>query len=98
MYFKDDVKDKKYLQYAHDLSRNYIKEEVKPNPSKVELKAKPSKVELKAIKEKNKWCIVKDNKDVVAENNRPLITLSEALKQTDTHIKQVKLCHTLITF
>lgn len=84
--FKDEAKDKKYLQDAHSLSRNYIKEE-----------KKPSRVELKAVKENNVWHIVKDNKGVVAENKRPLIALSDALKQTDAHIKQIKLCDKLET-
>lgn len=95
LFFKDDVEDKKYLQEAHSLSRNYIKVEAKPKKEEAKpmnVKAKPMKVELKAVKEKDKWCIVKDNKDVIAENQRPLIALSEALKQTDAHIKQIKLC------
>jgi hypothetical protein len=93
LFFKDDVEDKKFLQEAHSLSRNYIKVEAKP----IKEEAKPIKVELKAVREKNKWCIVKDNKDVIAENQRPLIALSEALKQTDAHIKQIKLCDGLKT-
>jgi ribonuclease HI len=107
LFFKDDVEDKKFLQEAHSLSRYYIKVEAKPvsveaKPMKVDakpvsVKAKPMKVELKAVKEKDKWCIVKDNKDVIAENQRPLIALSEALKQTDAHIKQIKLCDGLKT-
>jgi hypothetical protein len=88
VYFKDVVNDKKYLQDAHLLSRHYIKEEVE----------KPLKIELKAVREKNTWFIVKNNKDVVAENKRPLIALSDALRQTDAHnVKQIKLCDQLET-
>jgi hypothetical protein len=84
LYYKEDTQNKKYLQDAHTLSRNYIKEEL-------------VKMELKAIKEKDKWVIVKDKKAVVAENKRPLIALSEALKQTNAFNKQIKLCDTLET-
>lgn len=84
VYFKDDTQHKKYLEDAHQLSRNYIKDEL-------------AKIELKAIKQKDKWVIVKDKKDIVAENKRPLIALSEALKQTDAQNKQILLCDTLGT-
>jgi hypothetical protein len=87
VFFKDDVKDKKFLQEAHSLSRNYIKEE----------KGNPIKIELKAIRKNEKWHIVKDNKEVVAENKRPLLALSEALKQIDTHTNEIKLCEKLKT-
>jgi hypothetical protein len=87
IYFKDDVKDKKYLQDAHSLSRHYLKEE-----------AKPTKVELKAIRKENMWSIVKNNKFVVAENQRPLLALADALKQMDPQFNQIKLCDTLATF
>jgi hypothetical protein len=87
LYFKDEAGDKKYLKEAHTLSRAYIKEE----------EAKYIKLELKAIRKNNKWYIVKDNKDIVAENKRPLIALSEALVQTDANIKQIQLCESLET-
>ncbi|MET3699895.1 hypothetical protein SAMN05877753_11415 [Bacillus oleivorans] len=85
IYFKDQLEDKKYLQAAHLLSREYIKEETKVN-----------QVELKAVKENNKWVIVKeDDQQVLAENKRPLIALSDALTQKDTHGKRIILCSTL---
>lgn len=86
IFFKDQAVDKKYLQEAHSLSRTYIKEE-----------PVPIKVEFKAVKENTKWVIVKNNKDVVAENKRPIIALSDALKKTDAHTKQIKLCPQLET-
>lgn len=89
VFFKDDLNDKKFLDDAHVLSRHYLKTK--------QTKPKLVKLELKAIREKDKWIIVKDNKDVVAENKRPLIALSEALKQTDGINKQIKLCEKLET-
>jgi hypothetical protein len=81
------VEDKKYLHEAHSLSRKYI-----------EVEAKPLIVEFKAVKEKGRWVIVKDNKDVVAENKRPLVALSVALKQTEGHkINHIKICDQLET-
>jgi ribonuclease HI len=89
VFFKDDLDNKKYLEDAHVLSRYYLKtKQVKP---------KLVKLELKAIREKDKWIIVKNNQDVVAENKRPLIALSEALKQIDVRHKQIKLCEKLET-
>jgi hypothetical protein len=93
IFFKDVVKEKKYLEEAHSLSRNYLKEE--SIPKKVE--TKPIKVELKAIKEKNKWLIVKDQ-DVISENSRPLMALADALKKIDPSFKHIRLCDTLVTF
>jgi ribonuclease HI len=87
IFFKDDAKDKKYLQDAHTLSRNYLKEDT----------IKPVKMELKAIKKDDKWVIIKNNKGIVAENKRPLIALSEALKNIDTNHTQIKLCDSLET-
>lgn len=88
IFFKEDAKDKKYLQDAHTLSRNYLKDD----------QFKPVKMELKAIKKDGKWVIIKNNKGTVAENKRPLIALSEALKDIDTNNTQIKLCDTLETF
>lgn len=85
VYFKDALEDKKYLNEAHRLSRQYIKEEA------------PAKVELKAIRKNSKWYIVKDNKETIAENKRPLIALSNALKLTETNTKQINLCERLQT-
>jgi ribonuclease HI len=87
IYFKDDAEEKKYLQVAHSLSRTYIKEE----------EAKPFIIELKATRKMNKWYIVKDNNTILAENKRPLIALSEALKQTDAKVTEIKLCPSLET-
>lgn len=86
IYFKDQADDKKLLQVAHSLSREYIKDG-----------EKPLKVELKAIRDKNKWVIIKDNKDAVAENKRPIIALSEALQQLDGRNKEIIICNTLET-
>lgn len=84
IYFKDAVKDQKYLKDAHSLSRIYIKDE-------------EINLHLKAIRKNNKWYIVKNNKDIVAENKRPLLALSDALKQTNGSIKHIKLCDSLET-
>jgi hypothetical protein len=86
IFFKDAAQDKKYLELAHSLSRNYIKEEIPP-----------VKVELKAVRKENMWCIVKDNKLVISENKRPIIALSEALKKLNPQTSQIKICNTLET-
>jgi hypothetical protein len=99
-YIKEEAKLIKVEAKPIEVEAKPIKEEAKPIKEKakpVKVKEKPIKVELKAVKEKNKWSIVKDNKDVIAENQRPLIALSEALKQTDAHNKQIKLCNGLKT-
>lgn len=86
VFFQDDLKDKKYLQEAHVLSRKYIQEEIVPE-----------KVEIAAVKEKGQWQIVKNQKEVIAKNKRPLIALSEALEQLDPHLHKVVLCGRLET-
>jgi hypothetical protein len=85
VFFKDDAIDKKYLQDAHTLSPKYLMEE----------EVISFKVELKATKKENKWHIVKNNKEEITENKRPLIALSDALKQTNPHITKIKLCDNL---
>lgn len=95
VFFKDCAEDKKYLQAAHALSRNYLnKEELKI--TKVEMaipkmEPKPKKVELKAVKKENEWHIVK-NKKTIAVHKRPLIALSEALVQPEVQNSSIKLC------
>lgn len=86
VFFKDDLDDKKYLQAAHTLSRQYIKEE-----------EVPVTIQLTAIKKEKTWVIMKDDKLVLAENKRPIVALSAALKHTHTHKKQIKLCERLKT-
>ncbi|NMD72303.1 hypothetical protein HHO41_18705 [Bacillus sp. DNRA2] len=84
IFYQDDAKDKKYLQYAHDLSRQYLKEETKPII-----------VELKAKRENNSWYIIKNNKPI-AENKRPILALAQALNQFDSNSK-IKMSDDLIT-
>ncbi|WP_064093326.1 ribonuclease H family protein [Rossellomorea aquimaris] len=86
IYFKDSLEDKRYLQDAHLLSREYINEEVNS-----------LNAQLKAIRKNNKWYIHKDNKGVIAVNKRPLIALSMALETIDNNIKDIKLCEKLQT-
>lgn len=86
VYFKDEVEDKKFFQDAHLLSREYIKE-----------KTDSPDIELKAIRKNNKWYIVKNDKDIVAENKRPVIALSYALKLVDNQNSHIKLCDKLVT-
>lgn len=83
VFYQDEAVHRQYLQDAHKLSRNYIKEE-------------EAKIELKALKEKDKW-VIKNPNDVVAENKRPLIALAEALKQLQAQNKQIQVCDTIGT-
>jgi hypothetical protein len=83
LFFKDAAEDKKHLQAAHSLSRNYLKDE--PIPAVVQLMAKNIN---------NKWHIMTDNQ-VASENKRPLIALSEALQKLDPRTNQIILCDEL---
>lgn len=87
MFFKDDAQDKKYLQEAHMMSRKYIKKE----------ETKVLKIELKAVRKDKTWHIIKNNKEMIAVNKRPLIAFSEALMQPDIQNKEIKLCANLET-
>lgn len=97
VFYKEDADNRNYLQDAHSMSRQYIKQEeskvlnvVSKAPSKVE--AKINKIDLKAVKKANSWHIVKNNGKTIAVNKRPLIALSEALVQTKAQNQQIKLC------
>lgn len=87
IFVKDEGKNKKYHQYAHHLSRFYLKNG--PVPA--------LEVELSAKRKNNTWYIVKDNKQIVAENKRPIIALAEAVKPLDSTTR-ITLCEVLSSF
>ncbi|MBM6618511.1 hypothetical protein [Bacillus suaedaesalsae] len=97
IYYKDDVEDKKFLQEAHLLSRKYINEENKREKKETKVESKKIKIQLKAVRKNEQWYIVKNNKGIMAGNKRPLIALSEALKQINSQTSEIHLCDTLTT-
>ncbi|WP_147535468.1 hypothetical protein [Bacillus marasmi] len=86
IHFNHDT-NQKYHQYAHNLSRHYLKNESVPAP----------KVEFSAKRKDNTWYIVKDNEEVVAENKRPILALADAIRPLDKQT-QIKLCEVLSSF